>query len=269
MIKTNFHTHTIYCDGSDTPEELVISAIEKGFSTIGFSGHSYLEIDKSYCMSAEAEEKYFNEITSLKDKYKGKIEVLCGIEQDFYSAPPKYQYDYIIGSVHNVYKNGEYLIVDGSLAELNDILDRHYDNKFDLFAKDYFETVCDVVEKTDADIIGHFDLLLKNQDRIGYTPTPEFYNYAKNAADKLLKNNKPFEINTGAMARGYRKTPYPDFEILKYICDNGGNIIFSSDCHSKEKLDFAFEDAKKIALDVGFTSQAIITQNGIEYIDIE
>lgn len=87
MIKTNFHTHTIYCDGKDTPEALVISAIEKGFSAIGFSGHSYFEIDKSYSMNAESEKMYFSDILSLKSKYKDKIEIFCGIEQDFYSAP--------------------------------------------------------------------------------------------------------------------------------------------------------------------------------------
>ena len=269
MIKTNFHTHTIYCDGADTPEALVISAIEKGFRAIGFSGHSYFEIDNSCSMNPESEEKYFNDILSLKSKYKDKIEILCGIEQDLYSTPSTYQYDYKIGSVHYVYKNGEYLVADGSVAELDDILNRHYGKEFDLLAKDYFSAVCDVVEKTDADIIGHFDLILKNQDRINYTPTSRFYSYAEEAVYKLLKSNKPFEINTGAMARGYRKTPYPDYKILSFICENGGDIIFSSDCHSKEYLDFGFEYAKKMAKEAGFVRQAVITKGGIEYIDIE
>ena len=39
MIKANFHTHTTWCDGSDTPEDVVLSAIGKGFSAIGFSSH--------------------------------------------------------------------------------------------------------------------------------------------------------------------------------------------------------------------------------------
>lgn len=269
MIKTNFHTHTRYCDGADTPEALVIAAIEKGFHTIGFSGHSYLEMDETYSMNPVREKNYFNHITSLKDQYKDQIEILCGIEQDFYSAMSKYPYDYRIGSVHYVLKNGEYLMVDGSAAELNDILNRYYGGEFDLFAKDYFSTVCDVVEKTNADIIGHFDLILKNQDRIHYTPTSRFYGYAEEAVYKLLKSNKPFEINTGAMARGYRKTPYPDDKILKFIYEGGGNIIFSSDCHAKENLDFGFAYAKKIAVETGFVCQAVIAKNGIKYIDIE
>lgn len=266
MIKTNFHTHTIYCDGKDHPKELVETAIEKGFTTLGFSGHSFFEIDKSYSMSEKSERNYFNEITALKEKYKGQIEILCGIEQDIFSALPKYPYDYIIGSVHHIYKNGKYLIVDGSLSEIDDILKNHYNNKFDLFAKDYFELVSTAVEKTNANIIGHFDLILKNMERIGYTPTEEFYEYAKDAVLKLLKYNVPFEINTGAMARGYRTTPYPDFQILKFIHDNGGSIIFSSDCHQKDYLDFGFEMARTIALDAGFTEQTVVTSDGIKRI---
>jgi len=30
-LKVNFHTHSTFCDGKNTPEENVISAIKKGF----------------------------------------------------------------------------------------------------------------------------------------------------------------------------------------------------------------------------------------------
>ncbi len=266
MIKTNFHTHTVYCDGSDTPDELVLTAIEKGFTALGFSGHSYLELDKDYSMSERAEAQYFNEINALKEKYKGKIEIFCGIEQDLFSGMPTYKYDYVIGSVHRVLKDGEYLIADGSADELNSALSLHYGGDFDAFAKDYFEAVSEVVEKTGADIIGHFDIILKNRERVGYFPTSEFYEHAETAALKLLKHGVPFEINTGAMARGYRTEPYPDERILKLICENGGSIIFSSDCHQKEKLDFGFDLARQMALKAGFKEQAVITSEGIKHI---
>lgn len=268
MIKTNFHTHTIYCDGKDTPEELIIAAIEKGFTALGFSGHSFFEKDNDYCMSTENEEKYFNEISALKRKYENKIKIFCGIEQDIFSDTPKYNYDYIIGSVHNVYKNGKYLVVDGSLEEIKEILKIYYNNNFDEFAKDYFETVSNVIEKTNANIIGHFDLVLKNMERLPYIPTPQFFQYVQKAVLNLIKYNVPFEINTGAMSRGYRTAPYPHKTILKMIFENGGNIIFSSDCHNKNYLDFGYNDAEKLALKVGFKKQTIITDEGIKHIPI-
>ena len=39
-MKTNYHTHTVWCDGKDTPESMIKAAIGKGFDVIGFSSHS-------------------------------------------------------------------------------------------------------------------------------------------------------------------------------------------------------------------------------------
>ena len=47
---TNFHTHTTFCDGKSTAEEVVRSAIEKGFTAIGFSGHGVTGFDPGYCL---------------------------------------------------------------------------------------------------------------------------------------------------------------------------------------------------------------------------
>lgn len=268
MIKTNFHTHSTYCDGKNTPEEMVLEALNKGFTHLGFSGHSFFDDSEEYSMSEDSEKAYFGEINALKEKYKDKIQILCGIEQDYFSKPVKYPYDYKIGSVHYILKNNEFLVIDGSVDELSKILAKHYNGNFDLFAKDYFEVVGNVAEKTGADIIGHFDLILKNQERIGYTPTAMFYNCAEKAVLKLLKYNIPFEINTGAIARGYRTTPYPDFKILKFICNNGGNIIINSDCHQKEYLDCEFEAARDLAIKAGFKKQAILTKDGVKYIEL-
>ena len=44
-MKQNLHTHSIFCDGKDTIEEMTLEAISKGFDILGFSGHGYLSID--------------------------------------------------------------------------------------------------------------------------------------------------------------------------------------------------------------------------------
>ena len=36
MIKSNFHTHSTFCDGKNTPEEMVEVAIEKKIDIWGF-----------------------------------------------------------------------------------------------------------------------------------------------------------------------------------------------------------------------------------------
>ena len=102
MILQDLHVHTTYCDGKNTPEDLVLAALNRGMKCIGFSGHSYTFFDESYCMSKQNTARYRAEIAALKEKYKGKIKILCGVEQDYYSEEPTVGYDYVIGSVHYI-----------------------------------------------------------------------------------------------------------------------------------------------------------------------
>ena len=123
-------------------------------------------------------------------------------------------------------------------------------------------------EITKCDIIGHIDLLSKNFERCNIKETDEYLVFAENTIKHLVKYNVPFEINSGAIARGYRTTPYPSENILKIIKEYGGKIIFTSDCHNKDYLDCYFVEAEKLAKNVGFTKRCIIDENGIREIDL-
>nr|MCR4719031.1 hypothetical protein [Bacillota bacterium] len=105
---------------------------------------------------------------------------------------------------------------------------------------DYFSTVAKI---KNAQIIGHFDLISKfNEGFCLFDESDERYMKSyKKALDILLKQNVIFEINTGAIARGFRSEPYPSIDILNYIKKHGGKTILSSDCHAKENLMFGFD----------------------------
>ena len=243
----NYHTHTCLCDGENTAEEMVQKAIELNVLELGFSGHSYTEFDKSYCMSPEDTELYKEEITALKSKYKNKIKILLGIECDYFSDIPLEDYDYIIGSVHYVEKNGEYFSVDSNKEDLIKSVNHYYNGDFYSFIEDYYSLVTDVYNKTKCDIIGHFDLVTKyNTDSALFdTNHPRYIAAWKAAADTLIKTPAVIEINTGAMARGYSKKPYPAKEIIDYFKSRGKKMIYSSDCHNKDYLLFGYEEVKK------------------------
>lgn len=267
MIRSNFHTHTVFCDGNDTPEELVQAALALGFKALGFSGHSYNEPDKDFAMPPSAFE-YRKTVNALKAKYKGVIDIFCGIEQDYFSDEPTDCYDYVIGSVHYVKKNGGYIAVDDTADIINDGVNRLYGGDFDALAEDYFNSVSNIAEKTHADIIGHFDLVSKFSEQNGRGESERFLSAAENAVKALVPYNIPFEINTGAVAKGYRSVPYPSPAILKIIKQHGGKIIFSSDCHDKSYLAFGFDTAEKTAYEIGFRERAVITKDGIKYIKL-
>jgi len=70
MNLQNLHTHTTFCDGLDTPEELVKTALEKGFDSIGFSEHSYMWASDFSIKIGDKTKEYKEEINFLKQKYK-------------------------------------------------------------------------------------------------------------------------------------------------------------------------------------------------------
>ena len=246
MSRNNIHTHTVFCDGKDTPEELVKYAIECGCRAIGFSGHSFTDIPDvhSFCMTKEGTEEYKREINRLKLLYKDKIKILLGVEQDYFSECATDDYEYIIGSVHYILKDGRYISVDESEEAQKNAVDQYYGGDYYAFIEDYYSLVGKVYEKTKCDIIGHFDLVTKfNEDnRLFDISDPRYIASADKALEKLLSEKVAFEVNYGAIARGYRKTPYPDDRILEKIIKANKPVIYTSDCHSKEMLLFGIPE---------------------------
>ncbi len=271
MIRGNFHTHSTYCDGKNTLEEVVLFAIEKGMHAIGFSGHAHTAHDGRYCMTVEKTEAYRAEIEVLKEKYKDIIEIYNGLEMDYFSDTDTTPYDYTIGSVHYVKKDGVYHNVDGSLALFEESVREGWNGDAIGFAVDYFAEIADVIAKTDADIIGHFDLVSKFNEggKIFDENDPRYVRAWMAALDKLIPTGKLFEINTGAISRGYRTEPYPARPIIKEIIKRGGKLILSADSHQKETLEYGFEEAIQYAKECGATELYTLSGSPVKQVKIE
>ena len=239
----DLHVHTEFCDGRATAEEMVKAAIALGCPKIGLSTHSPLTYP-SYAMKPEREDDYRAEIFRLKEKYRGEIEVLCGLEVDVYGLPVTKEYDYIIGSCHSLSplgEDGRRTDVDGPLTLLKAAIDTYFDGDPYAAAEDYFAGVAQL-GRVNPTIIGHFDLIRK-YNRGGALLDenhPRYLAAARRAVDALLPLGVPFEVNTGGIARGYRETPYPAAPILAYILSNGGKVILTGDAHRPENLCFQF-----------------------------
>ena len=255
----NLHSHTIYCDGKNTVDEMVQAAIQKGFSILGFSGHGYFEPD-DFTMDEAKEALYRRDILLAKDKYKDQIQIFLGIEEEqdgkIYTKP---DYDFVIGSVHILHKS-----IDESKAIMKSEIEEYYDGNFLAYAKDFYEKVEKYADRDEVDMIGHLDLIMKfnEEEEFCKFDDPQYLSYAYHCIDTLIAANKIFEINTGAIARGYRKNPYPHSTLLKYIYEHGGKICINSDCHNKDYLDCAYDLAYQLAKEAGFTSQMILTEDG-------
>lgn len=270
-IRFNYHTHTTYCDGIDTPEEMIRYAIEKGFDTIGFSGHSHTPHDESYAMSIETARVYRDELRALREKYADQINVLIGVEFDYFSDEVRDDWEYCVGSVHYVQADsGEFLAIDESADITLGGVEKYFNGDIYSLCERYYETVSDVVSKTHCNLIGHFDLVTKFNERIPMidVENPRYVAAYKKALDKLVPMGIPFEMNSNAVAKGYRTEPYPSKEILREISSRGGKVILSSDCHDGRKLDFYFDEMVKIAKDNGFDKVSVLTADGEKEIEI-
>lgn len=258
MIRSNIHTHTAYSDGKDTPEEMVLTAIAKGWHTIGFSDHSYTPFDLSYCMKRDSYDAYRAEILSLKEKYKGTIDVLYGTEFDWYSpAELKEGFDYFIAGVHYIRAGGVYYAVDHCVEATLQGINEGCGGDRNEYVRRYYENVVGCAALRPL-YVAHFDLLTK----FGVIDeTTEYYRKtALEALDALLDADLPIEINTGAMARKKKTVPYPAKFLLERVAERDGCVILGSDCHDMTQLDYAFDAALALAAEAG-------VRNMVEYRD--
>ena len=266
----NLHTHTTYCDGKDTPEEMILAAIEKGHFSLGFSGHSFMHYSSGRFLSLEGTEEYKKEIRALAEKYKSEIDVFLGLEFDMFSEIDLSGYDYLIGSVH-YFKLGEnYVGFDISQDGVKNVIDTHFGGDGMKYAMTYYEHLSRLPEYGNFDIIGHFDLITKHSDKVKFfdEDSKEYKNAAISAAEALKDKIPFFEVNTGAIARGYRKTPYPAPFIIKELKRLGFGAVISSDCHNKNFLDCCFDDAAELLKECGFKERYVLTKKGFEPVSL-
>jgi len=261
----NLHTHTTYCDGAQTAREMIEAAIVKGCGSIGFSEHSNVRfVERKYSMSPDVVGEYMREIKALKEEYKGRIEVFLGIEQDYDSDPVADVFDYVIGTVHHVIKEDQYITVDCGAGTQKRIVCEYYHGDYYAFANDYYEKIAVMAKKIDADIVGHFDVMTKNNFRgsLFDETDPRYVASAINAMEEILKDCRLFEVNTGAMYRVGKPDPYPSPLLLKELRMRGGEVILTSDSHSADSLCFKFDEMCELLRSCGFRYVKRLTENG-------
>lgn len=272
MLKTNYHTHTTYCDGKNTAEEMVLSAIDKHFDILGFSSHSMFPFSSEWHIPGRDFGKYRAEIRELSEKYKDKIKILCGFEADYIqgiTVPDKLQYlilqpDYLIGSVHYVWtKNGSFAI-DGSADEVENGIDNFFSGNAKAAISEYFAIQREMLKNADFEIWGHPDVCRRrNRELALFFENDEWYkNELKATADEAKKANVIAEINTGGLARGAVKSVYPSEYFLSLLFERGIPIMINSDAHKAEFLDFAFEEAYAVAKKIGYKEVMYIDETG-------
>lgn len=269
MHYSSLHTHSTFSDGKSTMEEQVLSAIEKRLVTIGFSDHSYTDFDLSYCMKQVQIPDYLRQIHELSVQYAEKIEILTGLELDGYSSladnTPQFctnsPYDYIIGSVHYIHTDdGLYHPVDSNREGMVRLTEQYFGGDYNAMAKRYLQDSVQCAYKNRPDIVGHYDLVTKYS--LIDEEDPIYQNVLLECASAILEVCSIFEVNTGAIARGYRQTPYPHPNAIRYIHEHGGKFVLTSDCHDARFLDCHFAESVSLLKACGVRSLVRLSKRG-------
>ena len=247
----DLHNHTPLCNHADgTPDEFIKKAIEKGIKIYGFADHAPMEFDYEYRMGFDDMDRYEEEIKKLKEKYKGKIEILLGYEVDFTPVVDKRvlerNVDYLIGSVHFLdnwgFDNPEF-IKEWDKRDVDDVY------------REYFSKIEKMASSKLFDIAGHIDLVKV----FGHKPKTDIKDLAKDALKAIKKSGMAIEINTAGLRKPVKEL-YPSNELLEMILNEGIDITFSSDAHSPEQVGYKLKETIEKLKNMGL-NEAVYFKN--------
>lgn len=162
LIQANYHTHTRRClHAGGTDEEYVKEAIRNGYEVLGFSDHCPWQYATDYIpkmrMRLDQFEDYKVSVLKLKEKYKGQLEILLGLEAEYF---PRYM-DWLLDFV--IREKVDYLIF-GCHYHQTDETGRYFGRisreEFDV----YIQTVMEGLETGMYSYLAHPELPLRSLD---------------------------------------------------------------------------------------------------------
>jgi len=244
MMNIDYHMHTILSDGHNTHEEMVISAIEKGFDEIGFSDHFCIKQPCSWAVGADTIAQLEEKVSEMREKYGDRISILFGIEVDYFNDREEeiraslqpFNFDYIIGSIH--FLDGWNYDTDKS---------RYTEFSTDFLYEWYFHELQKAAKSGLFDIMGHPDLIKKFR----IWPETSKIKLFEDTATVFAETGVAFEINTSGKDRPCGEF-FPGKELLKAFINAGVPVTFGSDSHQKDQIGRHFGEARTILKEMGY-----------------
>ncbi|RRJ61658.1 histidinol-phosphatase HisJ family protein [Paenibacillus oralis] len=253
-MKFDLHTHHFRCGHADgNIRDYIEAGIAAGLSVIGISDHTpYFGSpeDRPFpriSMGKKEFAGYVDEVLKLKREYEGKIDVLLGIESDFFpehaevyrNTLHQYPFDYVIGSVHSV----------GEVSIFNKNRWKGLSPQEKIATKEaYYDLIRQSARSGMFQILGHIDAMKGNYPAFSDIPAAE-------AIDDTLKtiaeSGVAIEINTSGKTKlsgGW----YPADAILERALHFGVDVTFGSDAHIPQRVADEWEDVARRLKTIGF-----------------
>lgn len=254
MIRSSAHVHTTFVDGKQPPAEVARIAHAMGLISLGFCEHGQQPFDPAYGVSEASERVYIDQVRQLKADYAGRMRVWLGIERDQFGLSDRRNFDYIIGSKHYFLAGDGQFAGDGPFDDVAACCNQFFGGDWCAMGVRYFQELADFITTYKPDIIGHVDLISKHNEggRVYDESDPRYVRAGYEALERMRATDAILEINTGAIARGYRTMPYPALPLLRFWREKGGRVMVNSDCHDAPKLLAAYDLADDLLDAAGY-----------------
>lgn len=259
------HTHTQFSVDSDADiTEMIEKACRLGLA-------AYAVADHCECNRWYSEEHYPDEdtyryydfgkdfensvsaVTRLKEKYGGKLNLICGVEMgqathDFDVAEKivsDSRLDFVIGSMHQLPQTEDFAFLDYGKMSRQDIC---------ALAERYFLEINRLCKWGKFDVLGHLTYILryiKGTSGINLDISP-FDELIADSLKTLIEKGKGIEINTSGLRQKYGDV-FPSLKYIKLFRELGGEILsIGSDAHTVADLGSGIAEGTEAALEAGF-----------------
>ena len=267
MQKFSLHSHTnsygIF-DGSNSIEEMIKAAEEKGFTEYGISNHMICYPDymlypvpiyfKSFDVALDIYKKLVNDIREAAARYPMKVRV--GFEVNFFrnaawrkkfeKAIKQLDVDYLIGANHDLFDNDF-----KKVCSIYDIRDKKINLPPEVLAEwthNHWRSSIEMVKSGYFDFIAHFDVIkemLIPEDSIAE-------DLKWKMAETLIEHKQPFELNTS-----YNRVDEqsPSEELLRELGKNNIPVLISDDSHDTNAICQHFEKAEVLLAKLNYENR--------------
>ena len=270
MIRTNYHTHTRFCDGSSAPELYVAEAIKKNFKCLGFSAHAPLPFENAWSLAEADMEAYCEAIQQLKIDFGNQLEIYLSLEIDyipgvspaFADMKKQHHLDYVLGAVHLV-KNpvGDDLwFIDGPVGNYDKGLANIFHNDIYLAVETYYAQLQEMLLTQQPDMVAHFDKVkMNNHHRYFQQSEPWYKKLISETLEVIVQCGTIVEVNTRGIYTGKCESLYPGTTVLKQCYEMNIPVTISADAHKPTDINSYFAETEKILKDIGYKSIKIFT----------
>ena len=247
------HMHTTLCKHARGPlSDYAAQAERKGLRGITITCHSPMPFgwNPKVRMTVKQLPQYVDLVMELRAEYAGRVDVRLGLESDYLPGLEswldelhrRYDFSYILGSVHPQTDEYKAIYLEGS-TRLE-------------YEKSYFENLANAAESGLFDCLSHPDIV-----KIVH---PQQYKVAdhldtvRRSLDRIARAGTAMELNTSGLHKPYREMN-PGAEILAQMALRNIPVVLGSDAHDAHRVGADFDKALVKLQNAGYESVSFFT----------